>query len=205
MPGLLLILLIAVQAITAPLARAGDDCRCLWQGSFIDSAGKADLVVTGTAIWQGGNAVDIEVANTIAGEEFQPVIRVWGNYPGTCRPELTPFRPQSQWLLALFRIDNDVPGGFNPNTPGFSYGRVGDYYLSACGANWLTVNDGFADGNIVNGPRWQWQNEENSAVIVELIAAYLQGDLPRDAIIEAAKPQTETKRLMRETLDFLRQ
>ena len=40
--------------------------------------------------------------------------------------------------MALFRIEQDVPGGFNPNTPNVSYGRPGDYSLSSCGGYWLS-------------------------------------------------------------------
>lgn len=184
---------------------ASAECQCLWQGSFVDTAPQADLIAVVTPMWQQGNAMDVTIEQLISGREFLPTIRIWGQYPGTCRPELAPFMQQPRWILALKRIDEVAADGFNPNTPGISFGRKGDYYLSACGANWLQVSDGFAKGNIINGSRWQWENPENKPVIVELLAAYLQQALPREAIAEAAKPDTASKKLMRETLRFLEQ
>ena len=57
--------------------------------------------------------------------------------------------------MALHRIDEDVPDGFNPHTPNVSYGRVGDYALSSCGGYWLSQSGDWVTGNLVEAPRWE--------------------------------------------------
>ena len=75
-------------------------------------------------------------------------IRVWLKTADYCRPEPELFPPGSEWVMALFRIEQDVPGGFNPNTPNVSYGRPGDYSLSSCGGYWLSRSGDWVSGNL---------------------------------------------------------
>ena len=193
-------LLLNILLITYSYA---DSCTCLWQGSFAQAAKQADLVVTGSIISHKGNAADLRIKRVIAGKEFQQTIRIWGQYKQQCRPVISEFAVDSEWIFALHKIDKKVPDGFDPSTPNVSYGRVGDYYLSRCGVYWLSLHDGYVSGNLINGPRGQWQDDKMNPVLVELIGAYLQGVIPDTALIEAAKPQTESKRLMEQTKQFL--
>lgn len=174
-------------------------CQCIWQGSFDKVIHKADLVVSGTISQHLGNAADFVVDKVHQGKEYQEIIRIWGDTGKLCRPNIYQFPEQSQWLFALQRINEDVPGGFNPNTPSFSYGRIGDYSLSNCGAYWLKLEHGFVSGNLVNGPRWQWLQKKMNPVRIELIDAFMAGKVGTAALIEAAKPQTELKKLMQQT------
>lgn len=180
-----------------------DNCSCLWQGSFGQVAQKTPLVVSGEVIRHKGNSADFQIKRVIKGKEFRETIRLWGDYGQECRPPVSDFPVNSQWLIALHRIDTNAANGFNPNTPNISYGRVNDYYISKCGAYWLSLHDGYASGNLVNGPRGQWADEKMNPVLIELIHAYLQGVIPETALIEAAKPQTESKQLMEQTKQFL--
>lgn len=178
-------------------------CDCLWHGSFNQAAPRADLVVSGTIIGQKGNAFDLQVDKTLAGKEYREVIRLWTDNGKLCRPKVGGFAVDSQWLLAAYRITELPDDGFNPNTPSISFGREQDYYLSNCGAYWLSLHDGYVSGNLVNGQRWQWQDEKMNPVLLELVDAYLKGVLPDRALIEAAKPQTASKKLMEETKRFI--
>ena len=188
-----------------PLLVTADSCTCIWQGSFAKAAQRADLIVTGSIISHKGNAADLQIQRVIQGKEFQETIRLWGEYKQECRPSMGDFPVNSQWMFALHRIEKTVPSGFNPNTPNVSYGRVNDYYVSQCGVYWLSLHDGYVSGNLINGPRRQWKDEKMNPVLVELVGAYLQGIIPDTALIEAAKPQTASKKLMEETKQFLQE
>lgn len=179
------------------------NCDCLWQGSFNRAAPRADLIASGTVIASRGNAIDLRVDTIIAGKEYREVIRVWGDNGKLCRPSIESFSVDSQWLLAVYRISEIPDDGFDPNTPNISFGREQDYFLSKCGAYWLSLNNGYVSGNLINGQRWQWQDKKMNPVLLELIDAYLRGVLPDQALIEAAKPQTASKKLMEETKSFI--
>ena len=179
-------------------------CECLWQGSFVEAALKADLIVSGTVSQIKGNAIDLKLDRTLRGKEFRETIRIWADDGKQCRPKVETFSAHQHWLMALFKINEDVPGGFNPNTPNISYGRINDYYLSKCGAYWLSLHDGFVTGNLIKGHRWQWKNEKMTPVLLELVEAYLNHSLSEQALLEAAKPQAETKKLIEQTKVFLR-
>ena len=128
----------------ASFARA--ECDCLWEGSFTDVQASADLVVSGTVIAGKGNSVDVAIDRPLRGEAHRDEIRVWLKTADYCRPEPELFPVGSQWVMALHRIDEEVPGGFNPNTPNVSYGRVGDYVLSSCGGYWLSQSGDWVTG-----------------------------------------------------------
>lgn len=185
------------------LETAQAQCDCLWQGSFNRAATTADIVVSGTVIASKGNAFDLEIERIIAGKEYREVIRIWGDNGKLCRPAINDFTPGSHWLLAAYQITEVPDDGFDPNTPSISYGRKQDYYLSRCGAYWLSLHDGYVSGNLINGQRWQWQDKKMNPVLLELVDAYLRGVLPDAALIEAAKPQTASKKLMEETKSFI--
>ena len=200
----ILLLLVSTVSNAQPPAR----CSCLWQGSFNQIVQRADLIVSAEVISHKGNSADIQIDRTLFDrgvnfKEFNQVIRMWGNDGKQCRPDIEQFPVNSQWLLALNKITEDVPLGFNPNTPNISYGRINDYYLSQCGAYWLQANEGMVSGNLVKGDRWQWQNQAMNPVILELVGAYINNIIPEQALIEAAKPQTEAKILMEKTKNFI--
>ncbi|MEE8057105.1 MAG: hypothetical protein V3T17_04625 [Pseudomonadales bacterium] len=183
-------------------------CDCLWQGSFSQITDKADLIISGKIIARKGNSADINLDHThfdrgINFTEFKQQIRIWGDDGKQCRPNIGDFPVGTRWVMALKKITENKLGGFNPNTPNVSYGRINDYYLSKCGAYWLTLNEGYVTGNLVKGRRWQWDNKKMNPVILELIDAYIKDIIPEQALIEAAKPLTETKKLMQETKNFI--
>ena len=145
---------LSVIAWVAAANIAWAECDCLWQGSFAEVQARADLVVSGTVARGKGNSVDLAVERTLRGGSDEPEIRVWLKTADYCRPEPELFPPGSEWVMALFRINEDVPGGFNPNTPNVSYGRVGDYSLSSCGGYWLSRSGDWVTGNLAQAPRW---------------------------------------------------
>jgi hypothetical protein len=185
-------------------------CECLWQGPFSKAYKNADLIVSGSVVASKGNSVDFTIERTLFDRsvnftEFNSNIRIWGDNGQLCRPEINDFPVGTQWVMSLKKITGDIPGGFNHKTPNISYGRVNDYYLSKCGANWLRLEEGMVTGNLVKGRRWEWENNTMNPVMLELIDAYITDIIPEQALIEAAKPLTEAKKLMEETKTFLRE
>ena len=72
-----------------------------------------------------GNSIDLAIERLLRGDAACLICRVWLKTADYCRPEPRLFPVGSQWVMALQRIAEEVPGGFNPNTPNISYGRRG--------------------------------------------------------------------------------
>lgn len=190
-------------------AQPSKSCQCLWQGSFSTIVKRSDFIASGEVITTKGNSIDFKIARTMVDNkinfsEFNEVIRIWGDDGKQCRPNITEFPVGSQWIVALTKITANIPDGFNPNTPNISYGRINDYYLSKCGAYWLRLQEGYVVGNLVNGRRWEWSNDDMNPVRLELVEAYVKGTIPEQALAEAAKPLTEAKILLEQTKQWLR-
>jgi hypothetical protein len=197
---LLLTLCILIVLANRPVL---GQCECLWQGSFADVQAATDLVVSGTVTVSKGNSIDLTINRLLRGEPDQQPIRIWLQTADYCRPEASLFPPGSQWVMALDEITEEVPGGFNPNTPNMSYGRVGDYSLSSCGGYWLQQSENLVKGNLINAPRWV-RDPKMSPVLLDLLADFVQGELDREALLQASREDPALRELMLDTRSFLR-
>ncbi|MDJ0878229.1 MAG: delta-aminolevulinic acid dehydratase [Halieaceae bacterium] len=180
------------------------ECGCLWQGSFADVQQDSDLVVSGEIITSSGNSVDLRVTRKLRGELFQDTVRIWLDTGSLCRADVGNFPLESTWVMALDRIDEVPPGGFNPNTPNISYGRVGDYSLSRCGGYWLRQSENMVTGNLTGGPRWEMA-PKMSPILLELVAGYVSGAIDRKTLEEAGRVDPALQELIINTRLFLRQ
>ena len=187
----------------AAATHARAECECLWQGSFAEVQATTDLVVSGEVIAARGNSIDLAIERELRGESDQPDIRVWLKTGDYCRPEPELFPVGSQWVMALQRITEEVPGGFNPHTPNVSYGRVGDYALSSCGGYWLSRNDDWVTGNLVDAPRWV-REPQMTPVLLDLVADYVAGRVDAQALAQASRKDPAVRELMLDTRAFLR-
>ena len=187
---------------TAAVARA--ECDCLWQGSFVEVQAGADLVVSGTVARAKGNSIDLAVERTLRGSTDAAEIRIWLKTADYCRPEPELFPAGSEWVMALSRIVEDVPGGFNPNTPNVSYGRPGDYSLSSCGGYWLSRSGDWVSGNLVQAPRWV-RDPKMTPVLIDLLVAFIEGRVDAEALAKASREDPAARELMLDTKAFLRE
>jgi hypothetical protein len=178
-------------------------CECLWRGSFTDVQAETDLVVSGTVVAKKGNSIDVGINRNLRGADQPETIRVWLKAEDYCRPEPEIFPIGSDWVMALHRITENIPGGFNPNTPSISYGRPGDYSLSSCGGYWLNQSDNLVTGNLVKAPRWERQ-PPMTPVLLDLIADFVQGNLSSDTLLQASKEDPALRELILDTRSFLR-
>jgi len=196
-----------LPSVTAWLAAANiawAECDCLWQGSFVEVQSRADLVVSGTVAAGKGNSIDLAIERLLRGSTDEPEVRIWLKTGDYCRPEPELFPLGSEWVMALERIDQDVPGGFNPHTPNVSYGRPGDYQLSSCGGYWLHRSGDWVTGNLVDAPRWV-REPKMTPVLLDLVAAFIDGEVSARALAEASREDPATRQLMLDTKAFLRE
>lgn len=194
----LLVLLILFVATGAQA-----ECQCLWQGSFAEVQDKADLVASGTVVATKGNSIDLRIDRKLRGPATVDIIRIWLQTADYCRPPTETFPLESTWLMALQRIDRDVPGGFNPGTPNISYGRVGDYQLSSCGGYWLQVTGDYVTGALVQSPRWE-REPKMTPVLLDLVAAFVHGKTDAEALLHASREDPALRELKLDTRAFLR-
>ena len=179
------------------------ECDCLWQGSFSQVQADTSLVVAGTVMVNKGNSIDLSVTRLLRGSLPPENVRVWLKTADYCRPEPALFPVDSQWVMALQRIDEEVPGGFNPNTPNISYGRLGDYSLSSCGGYWLSLKGDWVSGNLVDAPRWE-RDPKMTPVLLDLLADYVAGTADSMVLLEASRADPAARQLMLDTRAFLR-
>ena len=182
---------------------ARSECECLWQGPFTDVQAETDLVVSGRVVASKGNSIDLLVLRKLRGAEYRERIRIWLETGDLCRAPVDSFPLDSLWVMALHRIDAAKPGGFNPHTPNISYGRVGDYSLSRCGGYWLSQSENLVSGNLTGGPRWEME-PKMSPVLLDLVAAYVAGELDKGALVEAGRVDPRLQELMINTRLFIR-
>ena len=179
------------------------DCECLWRGSFADVQAETDLVISATVVASKGNSIDLAIARHLRGEEPDETIRVWLKTADYCRPPVEQFPVGSQWVMALHRVTDKPPGGFNPSTPNVSYGRVGDYSLSTCGGYWLQQTENRVTGNLIDAPRWA-REPPMTPVLLDIIEGFVTGNLDRDTLLQASRRDPKVRELMLETRSFLR-
>jgi hypothetical protein len=182
---------------------AKSECECLWQGAFTEVQSGTDLVVSGRVVASKGNSIDLLLLRKLRGSEYRERIRIWLDVEDLCRAPVGSFPLDSMWVMALDRIDAQIPGGFNPNTPNISYGRVGDYSLSRCGGYWLSQSENLVSGNLTGGPRWEME-PKMSPVLLDLVAAYVAGQLDKEALVEAGRVNPRLQELMINTRLFVR-
>ena len=202
--GLLAGLILVAPSIDVVASEAPESCQCLWQGSFTEVAPTSDLVIVGEVAVVRGNAVDVTVEQVPLGPDWLTTIRVWTKTGDYCRPPPERFPPGSRWMLALEKISALPEGGFDPSTPNQSFGRVGDYALSACGGYFLAVNGNTATGNLIPGmPRWAYA-PKMTPVLLDLIVDHLDGALSIDGLREATEEDPAARELLLDTKSFLR-
>jgi len=196
----------AALGLLATLTQAApeEECSCLWQGGFAEVQARTDLVAAVTVMSGKGNSLDVTVDRILGGREFKEEVRLWLKARDYCRPEAEEFPIGTRWVMALYRITEEVPGGFNPDTPNISYGRIGDYWLSSCGGYWLELHEDRVTGNLVNAPRWE-RAPKMTPVLLDLLAAYIRGDVDSEALLEASREDPALRELMLDTREFLRQ
>lgn len=180
-------------------------CRCIWEGNFTDLDLDSHTIVVGQVVSHSGNSLDLSVMEVLRGPLYQEQVRVWGAIGNLCRADVKEFEQGSQWLLVLDKIEEIPEWGFNPSTPNFSYGRVGDYELSRCGVYWLKHHNGYLSGNVDDSRRWFYLDRKKSPVSLELVKAFIDGRADKELLAKAAAEREAKQELQTDTRVFLQQ
>jgi hypothetical protein len=179
-------------------------CECTWQGPFSWLVDDADYIVLGEVVASRGNSFDLKPMRELKGSQYLDTIRIWGRRGDLCRPDVADFPVGSQWVFALQAITELPAGGFNPGTPDISFGRVGDYAVSKCGAYWLQHHNGTLSGNITSVYQWDYAPKMNP-VPVDLLQAFIDGTANYADIIGVSEEITSKEAWMRHMRERMQQ
>ncbi|MCL3782748.1 hypothetical protein EMN47_20365 [Prolixibacteraceae bacterium JC049] len=127
-------------------------CSCGYFGGFIYSQQRADVVVYGTVIEydsigtydapENPYSMKFLIKEKLRGIESRDTITVWGDYGADCRPYISHFKPKTNWILALNKLN--VKGNE-------------EYEISICGEFYVPVNDRAVRGKIFG---WEYEQKE---------------------------------------------
>jgi len=127
-------MIVALSILFATAALACE-CKPVADPSFIISAQEVPLVIQAKVERHSEKkgskylAMDLKVIRVFQGALVGRELRVWGDNGILCRPYVTQFPENSEWIFAL--------------------NRGGDtWYISICRENWLRVENGRTKGNI---------------------------------------------------------
>jgi hypothetical protein len=82
--------------------------------------------------------MEVEVLTDYKGKERRKILTVWGNTGNTCMENLTAFRQDERYLMALIKVKPTSKKEDEKND---------DYLIAICGTYWLNV----APGNVAIG------------------------------------------------------
>lgn len=126
-------------------------CSCGYLGGFVYSNQAADIVVYGTVIEYDSigtyNAPDnpysikFLIKEKLRGIESRDTITIWGDNGADCRPYIDHFEPNTDWIFALDKLNNE--------------GKI-EYEISICGEFYLPVNNEKVTGKIFG---WDYEQK----------------------------------------------
>lgn len=128
-------------------------CDCGYLGGFVYSNQAADIVVYGTVIEydsigtynapENPYSMKFLIREKLRGIEYRDTIIVWGDNGADCRPYINEFKPNTNWILSLYKLENNGKS---------------EYEISNCGEFYVPVNNEKVTGRIFG---WDYdQNEE---------------------------------------------
>ena len=78
---------------------------------------------------------DVEIKEVLYGKEQKKRIRVWGDDGVLCRPYVTKFPKNTEWILNVDKVPSSKIK-WEPRRE-----KAGDYAISVCGEHWLALKD----------------------------------------------------------------
>ncbi|PSK81896.1 hypothetical protein CLV93_1072 [Prolixibacter denitrificans] len=127
-------------------------CDCGYLGGFVYSNQAADIVVYGTVLEYDSigthdspdnpYSMKFLIKEKLRGIENRDTIIVWGDNGADCRPYIEHFKPNTNWILALNKLNKE--------------GKV-EYEISICGEFYVPVENGKVTGKIFG---WNYEQEK---------------------------------------------
>ena len=116
-------------------------CSCFWAGPLLTVGPRAELIVRAKVLNYHGRseeidlAMDVEVLEVLKGDTGTARIRIWGDNGMQCRPYVSRFPVQTEWIFAIDKLTSKE-------------GRPGDYVISVCGEYWARVEKDNVTGRL---------------------------------------------------------
>ena len=118
-------------------------CSCAWAGPLLRVGPSTELVLRAKVLGYHGRsrgvdlAMDVEVQEVVKGSMKASRLRIWGDNGAQCRPYVTGFPVQTEWIFAISKLIGEQ-------------GRPGDYFINGCGEYWAKVVDGHVIGRLTS-------------------------------------------------------
>lgn len=177
-------------------------CDCGYLGGFVYSNQAADIVVYGTVIEydsigtynapENPYSMKFLIREKLRGIEYRDTIIVWGDNGADCRPYINEFKPNTNWILSLYKLENNGKS---------------EYEISNCGEFYVPVNNEKVTGRIFGLDYDQNEEEYDYDFIKMLVLNPLDYPLQRPKkVIRKSKDGIEyvsyCDKLPQNTLDF---
>jgi len=88
-------------------------------------------------------SMEVQILQTIKGEDKRKTIRVFGDDGDLCRPYVNKFKPGETWILGLYE-------GTNKEGYGQKDENKDDYFVWACNNLWVPVDSGIVTGYLTH-------------------------------------------------------
>lgn len=129
-------------------------CSCGYLGGFVYSNQVSDIVVYGRVIEydsvgtfnapENPYSMKFQIIEKLRGIESKDTIIILGDDGADCRPYIGHFKPNTEWILALDKLDHK--GNSN-------------YEISICGEFYVPVKAGMVKGKLFG---WGYEEKENT-------------------------------------------
>ena len=110
-------------------------CTCIWAGPFFAVAPKEELLVRGKVVRYRASAMEVEVLEALKGTPNAATVWIWGDNGVLCRPYVTSFPLDTEWVFAV-----------RPNPEG----TQGGYVISGCGEYAVKVQHDTVSGRLTS-------------------------------------------------------
>ena len=131
----------SVVFLTVLLPVRSEACSCAWAGPFLKVAPTAELILRAKVVGYHGRsrdvalAMDVEVHEVFKGVAKASRLRIWGDNGAQCRPYVSGFPVQTEWIFAISRLTREK-------------GVDGDYYINGCGEYWARFENDYLTGRL---------------------------------------------------------
>lgn len=131
---------LAVLMLFAP--DRSEACSCSWAGPFLSVAPGAESIVRARVVAYHGKsrgvdlAMDVDVLEVLKGVVASRRIRIWGDNGSQCRPYVSGFPVDTEWVFAINRLKQ--------------VGSFGDFFVNGCGEYWAKVEVGTVVGRLTS-------------------------------------------------------
>ena len=164
---------VVVVTLLVGTAVPASACSCRWEGPFLQMAPRAPLIIRAKILAhppapeKTPQPMDVQVAEVLHGDIVPGVIRVWLDNGALCRPSVSQFPVDTEWVIAL-------------NGPGSKVQPEERYAISVCGQYWVQVKGDQVIGNLDDAGNQNAQQAIGWAMFHGRLRDRLASDSPQE-------------------------